>query len=196
MKENLNVFFSYAKARQKVRAKVGPFIDPRTGELNLDPDYTAQCLSEQYSSVFTSPRQEWEIPDMSTFFRVDNSSPTGPIFTDLDFSEEYIEYACSELSSTSAAGPDGIPASLLKVCKRELKKPLSLLWRASLSQGVIPPDLLLVLICPVHKGGSRAVPAQYRPVALTSHIVKVFERVLRRGLVAHLEAQGLLPSEL
>ena len=200
MKENVNVFFSYAKARQKVRSKVGPFIDPTTGELNLDPDYTAQCLSEQYSSVFTSPRHEWDIPDMSAFFRIDNSSPTGPIFTDLDFTdldftEEDIEFACSELCSTSAAGPDGIPASLLKVCKKELKKPLSLLWRASLSQGVIPPDLLLVLICPVHKGGSHADPAQYRPVALTSHIVKVFERVLRKGLVVHLEAQGLLPTE-
>ena len=156
MKENLNVFFSYAKARQKVRAKVGPFIDPATGELNLDPDYTAQCLSEQYSSVFNSPRQEWNIPDMSAFFRVDCSRPTGPILTDLEFSAEDIEFACSELSSTSAAGPDGIPASLLKICRKELKQPLFFLWRASLSQGVIPPDLLLVLISPVHKGGSRA----------------------------------------
>ena len=41
-----------------------------------------------------------------------------------------------------------------------------------MNQGVIPPDMLLVLICPVHKGGSRADPAQYRPVALTSHIVR------------------------
>ena len=37
MKENPKVFFSYAKARQKTAAKVGPFLDPETGELNLDP---------------------------------------------------------------------------------------------------------------------------------------------------------------
>ena len=60
---------------------------------------------------------------------------------------------------------------------------------------MIPPDLLLVLICPIHKGGSKVEPGQYRPVALTSHIIKVFERVIRRALVTHLEAQGLLPSE-
>ena len=42
--ENVNVFFSYAKARQKVKSKVGPFIDPNTAELNLDPDYPAKCL--------------------------------------------------------------------------------------------------------------------------------------------------------
>ena len=61
-----------------------------------------------------------------------------------------------------------------------------------MNQSVIPPDLLLVLICPVHKGGSRADPAKYRPVALTSHLVKVFERVVRRTLINYLEQQGLL----
>ena len=66
--------------------------------------------------------------------------------------------------------------------------------RASLDQGVIPPDLLLVLISPVHKGGSRGMPANYRPVALTSHIIKMFERVVRRWLVAHLEDNNLLPD--
>jgi hypothetical protein len=56
------------------------------------------------------------------------------------------------------------------------------------------PDLLLVLVSPVHKGGSRGLPANYRPVALTSHIVKMFERVIRKSLVAHLEANNLLPD--
>ena len=94
---------------------------------------------------------------MEEFFRVDSSRPTGPIFSPFDFTEDDVELACSELSSTSAPGPDGIPASLLKVCRKELlKKPLFILWRASLYQGVIPPDLLLVLISPVHKVGSRA----------------------------------------
>ena len=54
-----------------------------------------------------------------------------------------------------------------------------------MSQGTIPP---------VHKGGSRGVPANYRPVALTSHIVKMFERVVRRHLVQNLEDNNLLPD--
>ena len=63
-----------------------------------------------------------------------------------------------------------------------------------MDQGVIPPALLLVLISPVHKGGSRGIPANYRPVALTSHITKMFERVIRKWLVAHLEENNLLPD--
>ena len=113
---------------------------------------------------------------------------------DISFTEEDIIKACAELKSGSAAGADGIPASLLKICRKELAKPLYLLWRSSLDQGSIPSDLLLVLICPVHKGGSRGIPKNYRPVALTSHIVKVFERVIRKALVDHLERSGYFPD--
>ena len=51
-----------------------------------------------------------------------------------------------------------------------------------------------MLICPVHKGGNRTIPKNYRPVALTSHLIKIFERVVRHALVNHLESQGLLPE--
>ena len=50
------------------------------------------------------------------------------------------------------------------------------------------------LVCPIHKGGSRASPKNYRPVALTSHLTKVFERVVRKVLVTHLERNSLLPD--
>jgi hypothetical protein len=63
-----------------------------------------------------------------------------------------------------------------------------------MDSGSIPPDLLLVLVSPVHKGGTRGVAKNYRPVALTSHIVKVFERVVRKSLVSHLENNGFLPN--
>ena len=49
------------------------------------------------------------------------------------------------------------------------------------------------MIRPIHKGGSRVDPANYRPVALTSHLIKVFERVVRKTVVAHLESLDLLP---
>ena len=67
--------------------------------------------------------------------------------------------------------------------------------KATLDHGYIPPDLLLVLVCPVHKGGRRATPKNYRPVALTSHIIRIFERVVRKALVAHLEKHCLLPDD-
>ena len=113
---------------------------------------------------------------------------------DFKFSQEDIEKACAELKGTAAPGPDGVPAILLKNCRKELSKPLYILWRSSLDSGNIPAELLLVLISPIHKGGSRSAPKNYRPVALTSHLIKIFERVVRRVLVRHIEKLGLLPD--
>ena len=107
-------------------------------ELNLDSDHSAECLSEQYSAVFSQPRPEWDIPSMEEFFKIVNSMPTGPILTDIEFSESDIEYAYSELSGSSSPGPDGVPATLLKVCKKELSAPLYILWRASMTMVLYP----------------------------------------------------------
>ena len=193
MKTNPIAFFSFSKSRQKTKAKIGPFIDQATYQPNPDPDFAAAELGRQYSSVFVEPRPEWVVNNVREFFG-HGSEGDDQSLIDIMFTEEDIEAACAELKASSAAGADGIPASLLKTCRKELRRPLYLLWRASLDQGLIPSDLLLVLISPVHKGGSRVLPKNYRSVALTSHIFKVFERVIRRALVKHLEENDLLPN--
>ena len=194
MKSNPKAFYSFAKSRQKTKSKIGPFVDASTGQPNPHPEFAASELSRQYSSVFVQPREEWKVQDPEDFFDFFGSAEEESSLADISFTEEDIVKACAELKSGSAAGADGIPASLLKTCRKELAKPLYLLWRSSLDQGCIPSDLLLVLICPVHKGGSRGIPKNYRPVALTSHIVKVFERVIRKALVDHLERSGYFPD--
>lgn len=72
--------------------------------------------------------------------------------------------------------------------------PLYIFLRKSLDEGVIPEELLQSIICPVHKGGSRAEQKQFRPVALTSHIIKVFERVVRNSLVEYLEKNSYMSA--
>ena len=187
IKDNPKAFFSFAKSRQKTRARIGPFLSSSTGKPNPSPDFAASELSRQYSSVFVNPRQEWKVADVKSFF----TDTSDNFLSDISFTEEDIMKACGELKSNSAAGADGVPAALLKNCGKELKRPLYILWRSSLDSNIIPEDLLLVFISPIHKGGSRGVAKNYRPVALTSHIVKVFERVVRRSLVSH---QAWLPS--
>ena len=190
IKSNSKAFYSFARSRQKVKAKVGPFMDPKSASPNPSPDFAAEALRQQYNSVFAVPRPAWRVENFEEHFR----EVEGDILADIQFSQEDIQQACAELKGTAAPGPDGVPAALLKCCREELGKPLHMLWRSSLDTGSIPVELLLVLICPIHKGGSRSVPKNYRPVALTSHLIKIFERVVRRALVKHIEKLGLLPD--
>ena len=199
MKSNVKAFFAYGRARQKTKARVGPFLDPETGVPNPDPDFAAETLSAQYSSVFSQPRPEYTVTDVKEFFSEGTlqwrqQHEGRPVLDDILFSEEDIIKACLELKPNSSPGPDGVPASLLRNACKELSVPLRILWRGSLDKGVIPADLLLVQISPIHKGGSRGLPGNYRPVALTSHVTKTFERVVRKALVEHLESNSLLPN--
>ena len=200
MRADPKTFFAYGRARQKTKVKVGPFLDPDTGAPNPDPDFAARLLSEQYSSVFTQPRPEYVVTDTTEFFGSEGESDWRhnhqgrPTLKDIKFTKDDIEVACKELKASSSPGPDGFPALLLKTAAWEQRHHLYLLWRASLDQGVIPPDLLLVLVSPIHKGGSRGTPSNYRPVALTSHLTKMFERVVRRSMISHLEENDLLPD--
>ena len=58
--------------------------------------------------------------------------------------------------------------------------------------GTIPSVYKKQTVTPVHKKKSRALPENYRPISLTSHVIKIFERIIRNKIVDHLERNNLL----
>ena len=105
----------------------------------------------------------------------------------LDFTTEDVETAIKELKNGSASGPDGVPAVLLKNCSQALAGPLASMWRRSFREGVVPAFYKMSLVSPLHKKGDKITPGNYRPVSLTSHIVK-------KILIKFLETNLLISS--
>ena len=186
IKRNSKYFFSYAKKFSSIKSGIGPFVDAAK-DLVTNPFKMAKMLSEQYNSVYSTPKEP--MPDAKEIFS-DTLSRNKWLYN-IAFDEEDIIEAIDQISPTAAAGPDRFPALLLKMCKYSLAKPLYLIWRRSLDTGDIPLVLKTANIVPIHKGGSRGEPANYRPVALTSHLIKVFERVIRKHIVAYMEENNL-----
>ena len=56
----------------------------------------------------------------------------------------------------------------------------------------MPDDINLAFITPIFKGGDKSEPANYRPVALTNHMTKAFEKVVKQEIVFHLVAHQFL----
>merc|ERR1712002_623515 len=81
---------------------------------------------------------------------------------DIEITEKEIINTIDDLEENSAAGPDGVPAILLKKVKEALALPLSLMLRKSIDEGKIPDILKLAYVTPINKGGSRQKPEQYR----------------------------------
>merc|ERR1712074_305248 len=85
---------------------------------------------------------------------------------DIEITEEVIKKAIDDIDENSAAGPDGIPAILLKRIRDEIALPLTLILRKSIDEGKIPDIIKLAYVTPIHKGGSKQKTEQYRPVSL------------------------------
>ena len=185
IKTNSKFFFSYANKKSKLKTAIGPLMNAAK-VLVSGPKKMAEMLSQQYQSVFSQPKHP-STPPHQLFPDEEESIST---LQDFDLTPKDLEDAMGDLSSSSAAGPDGIPAILLKMCKKALSLPLVEIWRKSLDDGTVPAICKTANIVPIHKGKSRAVPANYRPVALTSQLIKVFEKVVRRKVAVHLERQG------
>lgn len=92
----------------------------------------------------------------------------------------------------SAPGPDGIPAHLYNNYAEELATPVMMIWRRSLDTSIMPEGIMKAIITPVFKGADKSNPANDRPIALTNHLTKIFERVLRKAMVQHLEINDLM----
>ena len=137
--------------------------------------------------VFSNPDEA--DPDKATEHM---RTQTQNILSDVDFSPKDIDEAIKELHPYSAT-PDGdMPARVLLSCKDHLSYPLYLLWSKSLNSGEIPACLKHQYITPVFKKGDRTKAENYRPVSITSHLIKVFERVLRVRIVKFLEENNFL----
>lgn len=89
----------------------------------------------------------------------------------------------------AAPGPDSISPLLLANIPSSFRACLLFLYNMSWSQGVMPACWKQADVCPIYKGnGAPAnMPKSFRPISLTSCLVKVFERMIAVRLVQFLE---------
>ena len=188
IKSNPKFFYSYAKSLSKIKSSINMLFDSK-GEVTTNTQKMADLLQKQFSSVFSDP----DSPDIQD---PDFPPPTiqHPQQPDLDFmlTDDAIASAIKAIPSDSASGPDGIPAIVLKNCAKELLSPLRIIWEESFDRGTVPKYYKDTIITPLYKKGDRARAVNYRPVALTSHVIKVFERVIRGSTVDFIEKNQLL----
>ena len=76
-------------------------------------------------------------------------------------------------------GPDGISDQVLKNCATQLSGIFHFIFQVSLSLQKIPTLLKTLTVIPVPKKPRPASPNDFHPVALTSHVMKSFEKIVK-----------------
>ena len=195
IRKNPKFFYSYAKRFSKVKSNIGPFID-KDGEVVNDSFKMSEMLRAQYEKSFSVPVENATIADPEAFFAEDHDEEMEPSLPYIHFTFKDVIEAIDDLSTNASPGPDYFPAILLKKGKQTLCHPLSQIFRSSLESGEVPDILKCAYITPLFKSGPKSLPINYRPVSLTSHLTKTFERIIRKSLVAFLEVnQKMNPSQ-
>ena len=179
MEQNPRMFYAFINKQKNRKNEIGPFKDGN--EYIYDGKEICNSLKKEYTSQYSekTPRENENIFE---------DSDTDDL-CDFDFGEENIEDGIKELNENSSAGPDGLPAIFLKKTQESISRPLTLILRKSLDECKIPDNYKLAFVTPIHKGGSKQKPENYRPVSLTSHVMKVFERVKKKILKHLIEKQ-------
>ena len=97
-----------------------------------------------------------------------------------------------ELKINKAPGPDGLHPYVFKACANSLCKPLTILYTQSISSGVLPDEWKQAHVVPIFKKGQRNQASNYRPISLTSLVVKILESIIRLELLKFVNEQGIL----
>ena len=106
-----------------------------------------------------------------------NLNEQSPIIT-----QEGVIKSLHSVKSGKSAGPDKIPGVLLKICKEPLAPILCKLFQQSIDSACIPKIWKTAEIIPIPKKFPPTCKNDYRPVALTSIIMKCFEKIVKNIL--------------
>ena len=120
-----------------------------------------------------------------------SSSTEHPLL--IDSVEVLVSEVCDllrDLDSRKACGPDLLPARLLKEGAEKISSSLCKIFNLSLSKGVLPQDWTSAHIVPVRKKNDGSNPSNYRPISLTSIVIKVLEKLVHRKVASALESQS------
>ena len=108
-----------------------------------------------------------------------------------DFTMGELKRAIKKMKKKGAPGPDNIPPSFLKNLGEQAMKHLLKILNHSLQNSACPQIWRNAIIVPLLKAGKPASEiASFRPISLTSCIVKVLERMIGERLYYLAESKG------
>ncbi|KAI3374145.1 hypothetical protein L3Q82_006004 [Scortum barcoo] len=111
-----------------------------------------------------------------------SSPPPPPSPNLLTPTVDQVRTQLKKIKARKATGPDGISSRLLQDCADQLCQVVCYIFNLSLSLERVPVLWKTSCVVPVPKTSHPKEPNHFRPVALTSHLMKALERIVLRHL--------------
>ena len=146
-----------------IRDVIGASLCEQGNQKKFTDNAKAEALNRKFVSVFTNDDGN-SLPDKG-------SSPF-PDMDDINFTQSGIEKLLDNIKPNKAAGPDELPARVLKEVSKEISGVLSMIFQQSYNAGRIPDDWSTARISAIYKKGTsqlRPTTALYRSHAYSAN---------------------------
>ena len=130
---NSKPFYSYLKNKTQARSDIGP-LSKEDDTLTSNASEMAEILNKFFSSVFSEENPAEITPT------ADRTCSENEKLKDMCFRERETRQLIQKLKTEGSPGPDKITAKLLQQVAWEISPPLTILFRKSLAEGVVPED--------------------------------------------------------
>lgn len=164
-------------------------------------DMFAEMFSKTSNSIYLekeelSRRNDLELKHQDDLCNgeSDNSSDNES-FMDNNINIQELESALKAIKASKVAtGKDPISYIMIKHFPHSFLKVILRFFQLCWSTGKIPSEWKEAVIVPIHKPGKIKVnPNSYRPIALTPHLGKLYERIVKNRLEYFCEKRGIIP---
>ena len=139
----------------------------------------AEAFNNFFASTFQQPSLSSALPSIHPV--------TTSLLSDIQLIVPEVLQNLLSLDISKSAGPDGIPARLLRECAVQIAPSLTDLYNLSLSSGKIPTEWKTANVTPVFKKDSKNSVSNYRPISLLPIVSKVLEKCILKKVFNHFE---------
>ena len=210
---NPKAFFRYVNSYKK---KSTNFIRLKKILTNINTDKetltntdkeTADELNAYFKSVFTTDKDTAAL-NVNYFFKTfvndDHAEPFDLPYNvtdeqhflkDVEISKDELYDLLKAVNPNKSAGDDGIHSRVLQECAKELVEPLYMLFKYSLNTSTVPKSWKSATITPLFKTDDRSSAENYRPISITSQVIKILEKIVRNKLMDHLIGNEILSKD-
>lgn len=182
IRDNPRAFWRYVKSKKQ--SNTYPSILQYDQVSSSNGDEICNMFGEYFHSNFLTN------PSTNSPLQPHIGDETDGCLADIGFveiCEEEIFKLLKQLDLSKSAGPDSVSPVFARNCAKSLTLPLSILFKRSLSTGVVPTIWKSAYITPIHKKGSKTCVENYRPISKLCVFAKILEKIVYRQVYSALK---------
>lgn len=173
---NPGYFWSYVNT--KSRSKGMPNCLKYNNTLFNTGSSICEAFSKHFQSSFLDSGNNAQNNSSSSGAEAPLFSPYSSDISTVYVDENLVFNLLNKLDPNKPAGPDHMPSYFLLRCAKSISKPISIIFKRSLEEGVVPVAWKKAFVTPVHKKGPKNEIVNYRPISKLCIVSKVFERLV------------------